>query len=198
MELTGWRSGSSVSANIKLACHDDHIVVTINAMEAGVCGERFEVSSAAIKVDSAESSEPATFNTVIEVIDIEESKLTYMVDNVRRTLMFSLHGDRIYLDLLNGNLIVDDITNAPPQVEGGVGSGKLVAPMEGAITDIFKAEGDVVEKGQLILVMEAMKMEHQIKADVDGIISKVSTDVGAQVKTKQLLVEIEPNTDNEE
>jgi len=198
MELTGWRSGSSVSANIKLACHDDHIVVTINAMEAGVCGERFEVSSAAIKVDSAENSEPATFNTVIEVIDIDESKLTYMVDNVRRTLMFSLHGDRIYLDLLNGNLIVDDITNTPPQVEGGVGSGKLVAPMEGAITDIFKAEGDVVEKGQLILVMEAMKMEHQIKADVDGIISKVSTDVGAQVKTKQLLVEIEPNTDNEE
>ncbi|MNR54373.1 Methylmalonyl-CoA carboxyltransferase 1.3S subunit [compost metagenome] len=51
-------------------------------------------------------------------------------------------------------------------------------------------EGDRVGKGQLLLVLEAMKMEHPLKATIDGIIRRVQVSKGDQVKNRQLLVEV--------
>ena len=52
-------------------------------------------------------------------------------------------------------------------------------------------EGDAVTRGQTIAVIEAMKMEHPLKADVDGTIQAIHTELGSQVKGRQLLVEIQ-------
>ncbi|MOA67514.1 pyruvate carboxylase subunit B [compost metagenome] len=53
------------------------------------------------------------------------------------------------------------------------------------------AEGEKVGKGQLLLVLEAMKMEHPLKAGIDGVIRRVQVSKGEQVKNRQLLVEVE-------
>ncbi|RFQ32530.1 biotin/lipoyl-binding protein, partial [Pseudomonas sp. ATCC 13867] len=73
----------------------------------------------------------------------------------------------------------------------GAGSGTVKAPMDGAIVDVLVAEGTRVSKGQLLLVLEAMKMEHPLKAGVDGVIRRVQVSKGEQVKSRQLLVEVE-------
>ena len=65
--------------------------------------------------------------------------------------------------------------------------------MDGAIVDIKANVGDSVQKGDLIMVMEAMKMEHPMKADVDGVITSINVQAGDQVKSKQLLAEVQPN-----
>ncbi|MNJ79280.1 2-oxoglutarate carboxylase large subunit [compost metagenome] len=63
--------------------------------------------------------------------------------------------------------------------------------MDGAIVEVLVSEGDRVGKGQLLVVLEAMKMEHPLKAGVDGVIRRVQVTRGDQVKSRQLLVEVE-------
>ena len=66
----------------------------------------------------------------------------------------------------------------------------LFAPMPGKITKILIGAGQLVTKGQAILVMEAMKMEYTLKASAAGKIEKLDCKVGDQVKMSALLVEL--------
>ncbi|MNR03009.1 Acetyl-/propionyl-coenzyme A carboxylase alpha chain [compost metagenome] len=63
--------------------------------------------------------------------------------------------------------------------------------MDGAIVEVLVEQGSQVSKGQLLLVLEAMKMEHPLKASIDGVVRRVGVSRGDQVKNRQLLVEIE-------
>jgi len=62
--------------------------------------------------------------------------------------------------------------------------------MDGAIVDVLVQEGDVVTAGQTLVVLEAMKMEHQLKAAIDGTVENVSASIGEQVKERQVLVTV--------
>jgi biotin carboxyl carrier protein len=61
----------------------------------------------------------------------------------------------------------------------------------GLIKDVYVKEGDEVEKGDKLLVLEAMKMENQLLAAIDGKIKKVHVETGKVVVKNELLVEIE-------
>ena len=56
--------------------------------------------------------------------------------------------------------------------------------------EVCAKAGDVVKRGQVLVIMEAMKMEHSLKADCDGTVETVDLTVGGQVKRQQLLVNI--------
>jgi propionyl-CoA carboxylase alpha chain len=66
-------------------------------------------------------------------------------------------------------------------------TGSLVAPMPGSVTRVAAAPGDRVVAGQLVLVLEAMKMEHQIAAPSDGVLAEVRVGPGAQVNAGDVL-----------
>ena len=68
--------------------------------------------------------------------------------------------------------------------------GEVVAPLPGVISEIRVAEGDNVEAGSVLLVLEAMKMENEIYAPVEGIVSKVYVEVGQQVGRGDRLIVI--------
>lgn len=70
--------------------------------------------------------------------------------------------------------------------------GDLTAPMPGKINKVAVADGDPVTAGQVVLVMEAMKMEYTLKAQVAGRVTSVPCRVGDQVALGQTLVKIEP------
>ncbi len=61
-------------------------------------------------------------------------------------------------------------------------AGRLAAPMPGRIVQVLVGPGDAVEAGQPLLVLEAMKMEHTIKAPSAGVIAAVHYQVGDQVE----------------
>jgi 3-methylcrotonyl-CoA carboxylase alpha subunit len=71
-------------------------------------------------------------------------------------------------------------------------SGSLVSPMPGRITAVDVAVGDRVTKGQRLLTLEAMKMEHALVAPFDGIIVELAAVAGSQVGDAILLARIEP------
>ena len=69
-------------------------------------------------------------------------------------------------------------------------TGTVTSPMPGTVISINKSEGDIVKAGEVVLVLEAMKMENEIFAPKDGRIIKMSCDVGTVVAGGNVLFEI--------
>ena len=71
-----------------------------------------------------------------------------------------------------------------------VGSGSVVAPMPGTILKVLKATGDAVKAGEVVLILEAMKMENEITAPVDGTIGSLNLTEGSTVAGGDLLFDV--------
>jgi biotin carboxyl carrier protein len=71
------------------------------------------------------------------------------------------------------------------------GAGALVTQMPGKIVKIMKKEGDKVSKGETVLILEAMKMENEIKSGADGTVKSVNVKEGQALEAGFLMVEIE-------
>lgn len=74
---------------------------------------------------------------------------------------------------------------------GAAGDGAILSPMPGKIIAVDVAAGDTVRKGQKLLTLEAMKMEHSLTAPFDGVVAELNATGGAQVQVEALLVRIE-------
>lgn len=75
--------------------------------------------------------------------------------------------------------------------KAGAAQGSLTSPMPGKIFKIIKEVGSEVKKGEAILILEAMKMEHSIRSDKDGIVKKINYKVGELVQGGVGLAEVE-------
>ena len=74
---------------------------------------------------------------------------------------------------------------------GPASSGTILSPMPGRIIAVEVTQGQSVTKGQKLLTLEAMKMEHSLTAPFDGVVAELNAEVGAQVQVEALLVRIE-------
>ncbi len=84
-------------------------------------------------------------------------------------------------------------TAAPAPSAAPVSSGegeKISSPMPGTILDIKVNVGDTVKKGQVLMILEAMKMENEIMAGADGQVTSIGVTKGASVQTGDLLCTI--------
>jgi acetyl/propionyl-CoA carboxylase alpha subunit len=72
--------------------------------------------------------------------------------------------------------------------------GSLHAPMPGRIVKVLVGEGEDVTDGQVVIVLEAMKMEHSLRAPYDGVVRSVNAAAGDQVGAGHVLVVVEPRT----
>ena len=121
---------------------------------------------------------PYTCGNGLVDIDIDGRRVRYEVD--RLGMQWYVHGR-------SGDL---QITELPRYPVSGIDelAGGLTAPMPGAVLATEVNSGDKVSKGDLLLILEAMKMEHRITAPMDGIISELHVATGDQVENGQLLV----------
>ena len=71
------------------------------------------------------------------------------------------------------------------------GHGALLAPMHGKLLDVCVAEGDPVKRGDRLAVLEAMKMQHELSAGVDGRVKRIAAAKGTQIAARTLILEIE-------
>ncbi|MFO7611651.1 MAG: biotin/lipoyl-containing protein [Clostridia bacterium] len=77
-----------------------------------------------------------------------------------------------------------------PKAQGAVGNIKINAPMPGTILGVKVSVGEKVEKGQTLLVLEAMKMENEIAAPEAGTVSSINVEAGNSVESGQLLASL--------
>ncbi|MDR1471592.1 MAG: biotin/lipoyl-binding protein [Synergistaceae bacterium] len=79
---------------------------------------------------------------------------------------------------------------AAPKPAAPAGAGTITSPMPGKIWKLPVREGDAVAEGQLVLVLEAMKMENEIFAPIGGMVTKISCKEGDSVNTGDVLLVI--------
>ncbi|MCW3798598.1 acetyl/propionyl/methylcrotonyl-CoA carboxylase subunit alpha [Sphingomonas sp. BN140010] len=79
------------------------------------------------------------------------------------------------------------------KVGGAASDGALIAPMPGKVTSVDVGPSERVAKGQRLLTLEAMKMEHAMVAPFDGTIAELNVEAGAQVQVEAVLARVEPN-----
>lgn len=73
-------------------------------------------------------------------------------------------------------------------IAAGAGEHSIDAPMPGKIVKVVVEEGQSIKAGDVLLVLEAMKMQNEITADADGTVKAVNVEAGQNVKVKESLV----------
>ena len=129
----------------------------------------------------------------LQVLKRDVNELVYIWQGVRKSVAYVQRDDTLYLDMANGNLTLVDITHAAQAAADEAGDGQIRAPMNGAVVNVLVAEGDKVVKDQPLLILEAMKIQQQIKSNCDGVVGSLSAQVGLQVKKRQVLMVVTPN-----
>lgn len=168
-----WQTGLGVPLPLKLKYDDQQIQLLLSS------------------VNNTFTAQFCDQTVCIEVLERTPDYLVYLINGVRRRVQYVLDGDQLYLDRDNGNVAIRNVTYAAPETVDAAGDGKIRAPMDGAVVNILVNKGDQVVKGQTLLVLEAMKIQQQIKSDVDGIIEDVLGQQGQQVKKRQMLFSIQ-------
>jgi acetyl/propionyl-CoA carboxylase alpha subunit len=125
-----------------------------------------------------------------EVVDLE-------VDGIRR--VYSVHRVTedgrvsVFVDGPDGSSSLTEVPRfADPGAAGRGGS--LLAPMPGLVVRVLAAAGTAVTAGQPLVVLEAMKMEHEVAAPADGIVTELPALAGQQVEAGQVLAVVAPGT----
>lgn len=72
-------------------------------------------------------------------------------------------------------------------------TGDFSAPMPGLIIDVMVEQGQNVEKGQKVLILEAMKTQQPVVAPFDGVVAKLNVQKGQQVREGELMISFQPN-----
>ncbi|PAU52382.1 3-methylcrotonyl-CoA carboxylase [Pseudomonas sp. PICF141] len=172
--LAGWRNNASVPLHYRIGRQDQDWPVELNAEP----GKPYRVQIGARALE-------------LRVIGGDEHWATLEIDGIRQRHAYRLEAGQLWLFTRPGSLRLMDRTQALVSSQASVSSGTLKAPMDGAIVDVLVSEGSRVSKGQLLVVLEAMKMEHPLKSGIDGVLKRLQVRVGDQVKNRQILLEVE-------
>ncbi|MEU1478139.1 biotin carboxylase N-terminal domain-containing protein [Streptomyces sp. NPDC005760] len=125
----------------------------------------------------------------VRVLQADAGGVVLEVDGVRRKFEVARYRDQVYV----GGVALKSLPRFPdPMAQHAPGS--LLAPMPGTVVRIADGltEGSAVEAGQLLLWLEAMKMEHKITAPVKGTLAALNVVPGQQVTVGSLLAVVEP------
>ena len=172
--LQNWSSTGVLQANVEYAFDDMNYQLCVSPRDQHL----YEVTS----------TDQQKF--VIEIDEISHNTACLKLDGRRHRLKFTMTDNAITLSH-NGRSMrfVDQIKQAGVVEEGAEG-GRITAPMHGLVLDLKVTTGQRVNKGQSLLVLEAMKMQHEILATIDGEVSDILVATGSQVSTDQVLLEI--------
>jgi geranyl-CoA carboxylase alpha subunit len=128
----------------------------------------------------------------LRVVSWSGLQLRYSFDGMQGNAVALFDGDKLYLDADGFSGAFEDQTLTASARAAAAGDGKLLAPMDGRIVAVRAQAGQKVEKGQVLVVLEAMKMQHQIKANMAGTVEAVSVAEGDQVPGRKVLLQIAP------
>ncbi len=128
----------------------------------------------------------------IRLLDVEPGRVTLEVDGIRWSTdvlidRSTLPGTRdIHVDGPLGYVRLREVPRFVDPADA-VASGSLLAPMPGTVVSVAVTEGDRLEAGETVLVLEAMKMQHTVSAPHAGVVTEIDVNPGAQVASGDVL-----------
>jgi biotin carboxyl carrier protein len=99
--------------------------------------------------------------------------------------------DGVWISLLGRSYYARHVKPGPTATAGPA-SNEIRAPMTGTVLEIHVATGDHVESGQVLAVLEAMKMEYRLEAEITGTVAEVSCKSADRVDVGSVLIRLEP------
>ena len=132
------------------------------------------------------------------IIDNKIHSLDFLNENI---MINNIHYDYNKLHIVNDTyyLIKDKVVFEFSKILvstneiGNLSSGEILSPMHGVISKVNVTNNKKVSKGETLFILEAMKMQHEIKADIDGLTTDLRVNENSQVSTGDLLVKISLN-----
>ncbi|MEM8858296.1 MAG: acetyl-CoA carboxylase biotin carboxylase subunit [Chloroflexota bacterium] len=171
-QLVHWSSDSAAWSNRPFTCQLGDDLITVEQ-------------------DFDETYHVQVDEDVLQIKCLEQSPNTlfFEQDGLRSTAVFAFEPDGDLWLQVDGkcHFFSDSLLN-PPENADGEGSGRIVAPMPGAVMRLDVNVGDTVIKGQTLLILEAMKMEHAIPAPFDGTVEEILVVEGQQMQPKELMI----------
>ena len=172
---SGWRNARLPAQQVALRHGDDEVVVRYSRQRDG-----------SFKLDE---------DRVAHVHAWADNEIDIEVDGRRTRSRITRAGDVLYVQVPGGTVELHVVPRFT--VPGAAGpAGGFVAPMPGVVLDVRVNAGDHVTKGQTLVVLEAMKMEHHMNAPEDGVVAEVRVHQGQQVENGALLLVFEEHGDD--
>ena len=169
---SGWRVGEHVPTSIRLRTGSRTTSVYLVGTPEAAAG----------RIDDGES------RSVSARLDGRVLTVTY--DDVRTEYVVATSDGRTWLSGGGGTWVVEEAPEAAVRADQQhAGDAELVSPMPGSVVAVGVRDGDSAATGDVVVTVEAMKMEHALSAPVDGVV-EVLVAVGDQVKVGQVLARI--------
>jgi propionyl-CoA carboxylase alpha chain len=166
---SGWRNARLPAERLTLAHGDEELTVTYRSRRDG----SFLVNA----------------TTVVRVLGHSARTVDVEIDGRRMASRITRTGDDIHVQTPGGTAHLRLVPRFHVPGSGGPAGG-LNAPMPGTVLHLRAGVGDEVAAGQVLVVLEAMKMEHHIKAPADGLVTEIRVAEGQHVDNGTLLLVI--------
>jgi propionyl-CoA carboxylase alpha chain len=170
---SGWRNNPSALQQVRYTCRGEEVA-------AGYLGQRdgtfqYEVNGSACEARIARCTS--------DQIELE-------IDGVRRSFSVTSDGLNHWVQSPDGEVALVEIPRFPLPLQERVAGG-YAAPMPGKVVAVNVEPGQAVEAGQVLIVLEAMKMEHRITCSEAGVVKELWVRAGDQVDAGQVMLVVE-------
>ncbi len=128
--------------------------------------------------------------TTVTLLSTDKNELAVKLGAVTKKIIYTQDGETIYIKTPAGSADFK-IRKLTRETSHSVAAGDLTAPLPGKVLKVFTSMGSDVCAGATLMIVEAMKMEHPIKAGTDGKIKAIHFNEGAVVKLGDVLIEID-------
>ncbi|MGK5674942.1 biotin carboxylase N-terminal domain-containing protein [Micromonospora sp. URMC 106] len=127
----------------------------------------------------------------VALVEARPDRVVLDVDGVRRTYRVHRVGSEVFVDGPDGAAGLTELPRfGEPTAE--LATGSLVAPLPGTVTRVHVEAGQRVAAGDLLLTLEAMKLEHPVLAPAGGVVAELPVPAGGQVDTGAVLAVVDP------
>lgn len=131
----------------------------------------------------------------IKVLETGANFARFQIGDLRRTAYFAREENSVFVSCDDATVkVTDKLFDAPAKAEE-VSDGTVLSPANGLVTSIDVKQGQRLKKGDPICSVESMKLIQPVVSPIAGVVSRIAVSTGQQVRTAQLLVELEPLAD---
>lgn len=131
----------------------------------------------------------------MDFVEVEPGVYSVLIDGRQHELRVTGGGGSFAVTARGRQTVVEVRDPREWSAEGGgkaaAGKAKILSPMPGKVVRVMVEAGEAVSAGQAVVVVEAMKMQNELKSPIDGTVKKVAVVAGATVAANQVLVEVD-------